>query len=422
MENTVNEVFISQLQEALRHLYNPVELRQSAMVPLLGLEKRPNPSLALQELIITAIEELRPADYVPTQSDSWRVYQILTYRHIEQSSQPAVAVTLALSVRQLRRLERMAEQALAEHLWKRHRIESRMRHPSTNVPATPPASSASDEMPDVDEELAWLKDSFPSESGDIASIIHSVEDTIAPLIRERDILFHWEIPENVPPVSGQVVALRQGLLNLLTAAMHATPSGSMSLRVTWERTEIRIDVEISGGARGSWSIGSSADDRLQMARRFINLFGGSLELTSRQADHSFFGATVRLPADELEPVLVIDDNADTLRLIQRYLTASRYRFYGARNPDEALSLAEEISPAAIVLDVMLPGIDDWELLGRFRAHPDLREVPIIVFTILPQEELALALGAAAYLRKPISREALRRALDQQVFPPSTGSS
>ena len=132
------------------------------------------------------------------------------------------------------------------------------------------------------------------------------------------------------------------------------------------------------------------------------------------ASNMAFKAIMHFPMDIAMPVLVIDDNEDILHLIQRYLTDTVYYFVGARNSDEALNLAKELNPRAVLMDVMLPGIDDWELLGRLRAHPTLQGVPIIVCTILPQEELALALGAAAYLRKPINREVLLATLDQQV--------
>jgi CheY-like chemotaxis protein len=80
-----------------------------------------------------------------------------------------------------------------------------------------------------------------------------------------------------------------------------------------------------------------------------------------------------------------------------------------------VALAEEITPRAIVLDVMLPGIDGWELVGRLREHPRTRDVPIVICTILPQEQLAMALGAAAFLRKPVAREVLLEVLDQQCI-------
>jgi CheY-like chemotaxis protein len=113
-------------------------------------------------------------------------------------------------------------------------------------------------------------------------------------------------------------------------------------------------------------------------------------------------------------VLVIDDNADALQLAARCLIGSRYTFVGSRDPEQGLLVAARVAPCAIVLDVVLPGIDGWELLGRLRTHPATANIPVIVATILPQEQLALALGAAAFLRKPLSREALLTTLDELI--------
>jgi CheY-like chemotaxis protein len=70
---------------------------------------------------------------------------------------------------------------------------------------------------------------------------------------------------------------------------------------------------------------------------------------------------------------------------------------------------------------MLPGLDDWEMLGRLREHPQTHGVPVIICTILPQEQLALALGAAAFLRKPVRREQLLAKLDQWADSPAKES-
>ena len=61
---------------------------------------------------------------------------------------------------------------------------------------------------------------------------------------------------------------------------------------------------------------------------------------------------------------------------------------------------------------MLPDIDGWDMLGRLRAHPKTSDKPVVVCTIMPQEQLALALGAAAFLQKPVSRETLLAELDR----------
>ena len=125
-------------------------------------------------------------------------------------------------------------------------------------------------------------------------------------------------------------------------------------------------------------------------------------------------ASIIVPTAERLPVLVIDDNVDTLNLMQRYLSGSRYHFCGTARPQDALPMAEQVQPQILVLDVMLPGIDGWELLGRLREHPKTRDRPVIVCSILPQDQLALALGAADYLPKPVSQQELLSALDRQV--------
>ena len=113
-------------------------------------------------------------------------------------------------------------------------------------------------------------------------------------------------------------------------------------------------------------------------------------------------------------MLAIDDNPDTLQLLQRYTTDTRYRLLGESDPERSLALAEETMPDIILLDVLLQDIDGWELLGRFRAHPRLGGRPVIVCTVLPQRDLALSLGAAGFLSKPVSQRQLLAALDAQV--------
>jgi len=132
------------------------------------------------------------------------------------------------------------------------------------------------------------------------------------------------------------------------------------------------------------------------------------------ADARAFDAIVTLPAVGQSPVLAIDDNEDTLQLLQRYTLGTRYQLVATRDPQQAIALAKEHNPQAIMLDVMMPGLDGWELLGRLRQHPATAHIPVIVCTILVQREMARLLGASAFLKKPFTRQALLAALDQQV--------
>ena len=149
-----------------------------------------------------------------------------------------------------------------------------------------------------------------------------------------------------------------------------------------------------------------------MARRLVNVYGGKLTLSSSEAP---FAAWLILPALERLLVLAIENNEDALQLLKRYTSGTRYRLVGTRDPEEALSLVEKTSPGIIVLDVMMPEVDGWDLLGRLRQHPFTAQVPIVVCTIRAQAEVALSLGASDLLWKPVSQQTFLGALDRQIL-------
>ena len=75
-------------------------------------------------------------------------------------------------------------------------------------------------------------------------------------------------------------------------------------------------------------------------------------------------------------------------------------------------MAEEASPDAIVLDVMMPGMHGWEFLQRLRNQPQTRDIPVLVCSIINNPTLAYSLGASLFLAKPVSRDGVLNALRQ----------
>jgi CheY-like chemotaxis protein len=67
-----------------------------------------------------------------------------------------------------------------------------------------------------------------------------------------------------------------------------------------------------------------------------------------------------------------------------------------------------------VLDVMMPEVDGWKVLAQLRQHPATADLPILVCTILPQEEIALDMGASGFHSKPVTRQQFLAALDAQI--------
>ena len=104
------------------------------------------------------------------------------------------------------------------------------------------------------------------------------------------------------------------------------------------------------------------------------------------------------------PVLIVEDNEDAAVIIRTALEHAGYRVMDVRNGAEALSLLSSVRPSVVLLDVVLPGMDGWQVLERLRAQADLKDVPVICVTanaLRESRDRALALGCAAYLTKPV---------------------
>jgi CheY-like chemotaxis protein len=166
----------------------------------------------------------------------------------------------------------------------------------------------------------------------------------------------------------------------------------------------------SPSAAGARENGSEERVSLQIAGELARLSGGKL-FTGDQ--RGLFPIRLILPALEQFPVLVVDDNEDSLQLVKRFAAGTRYNLACTRDTDSIFALVENIHPRIIVLDIMMPKENGWIVLGRLRQHPLTAEIPVIISTILPQEKLALSLGASAFLKKPVTRQTLLHALDQQ---------
>ncbi len=409
--------FADELRRALHVLYDPAELSKSPLLDWLCLQKEEDPPVALRRLLLQAIESLRPADSVPLQANAWRIYHILLHRYVEQIPQREIADSIALSVRQLRRQQRIALKVLADHLWARQGLALRATPPDQATETLHEVEmSGSEVSPNAESdvwhrEVEWLRESLPSSSTDVVQVLRGILATVDPLLRVSRVCVQCALPGDLPHVAAQTVTMRQVLANILTTAARHIPGGRIMVCAQTQDEQVIVAVRLSPGGAAAVPLGRHDLANLEMASQLAQLSSGTVDFTFGSEREYLLSAIIHLPVAEQLAVLFIDDNMDALRLYQRYLENTRYPFLGARSPQEALDLAANLSPKMIVMDVMLPGIDGWELLGRLREHPATRHIPVIVCTVLHQEQLALTLGAAAFLHKPVNRMELLSALD-----------
>jgi len=407
VDKLTREQFIKCLRDCLNHLHDPAHLRRSPLAVLLGIENRFETSLVLQRTLIEAIESLKPPDDEPYQSRAWRIYDSLRCCYVQQLSQRVVADQLGISTRQLRREQHVALEELADQLWEQLELKAELGPDASKVAAETSAATTSSATYD---ELAWLRNSPPEKPADLDRVLADVVDLARPLAKQQGVRLQVECADEFPLLAVHPVAMSQTLLNLLTVAIQRTPGGIVFVEARRLRWEVEIRVRCTGAEPDPRPPSGDQADSLDIAHRLAELSRSRLACAF---DEGVFSATLTLPALEQWPVLVIDDNADTLQLMERYASGTRYRLVGTRDPEEALALAERIAPQIIVLDVMMPQTDGWRVLGQLRQHPLTSNTPVIVCTILAQEALALSLGASAFVRKPVTRHALLAALDRQ---------
>ncbi len=295
------------------------------------------------------------------------------------------------------------------------------------------------------------------EDFDLREMVTSVVTTIDTLVSKNANRLTVDVEGGIGEMRADVTKVRQGLFNLLSNAAKFTREGEIGLTVASERDEdgewIRMSVSDSGIGIPEEKIDhvfdefSQADETttrdyggtglgLPISRRFCQMMGGDITVTSVVGEGSTF--TIRLPrtvvkeeeerlAEKSRPaevpavvpeprgeqfVLVVDDDPNALELLSRTLQGAGVRVVTASDGREALELAKKLRPFAITLDVLMPGMDGWEVLRELKADPETENIPVIMVTMTDDAELGYALGATEFLTKPVRRAELVNLLER----------
>jgi len=287
------------------------------------------------------------------------------------------------------------------------------------------------------------------ESVKLAPLVDEVIGTARQLAEQNKNRLVVEAQEKLGALTVDPMRLKQILLNLLSNACKFTSQGEVKLRVrkivdgrNWVEfavsdTGIGMTPEQQAKLFEEFTQADSSTARryggtglgLAITRKLARMMGGDVTVESAPGKGSVF--SVRLPAGSEaaarsaangsrppsgDCVLVIDDDPTARDLIADHLKADGFSVVTAAGGLEGLKLARELRPIAITLDVMMPDLDGWSVLGALRQDADLAEIPVIMITILDEHRRGVALGAAGYLTKPIDRERLTRMINRFRVP------
>jgi CheY-like chemotaxis protein len=339
----------------------------------------------------------------------------LDYLYIQQMPQEEAAEQLAISDRQLRREQSAGIQALADYLWDRHELARKVAGadakagsgPGQDDGATLPHTAA-DAGSSFQMEATWLKE--PREAiADLGETLRRLYPFFQPIAAAHRARLAVGALDGLPPLALHPIALRQILLKLLSLALARSEGGQVQLSAVTHDNEVAVVVRVVAVEFAA----SHPDENTSLAAiaELLALCGCRLNIADAPGP---FAATLWLPIYALTPVLAVDDNLDALQLFQRYVADTRYRLIAASDPAQIPQLAEKHMPQAIVLDVMMPEVDGWEVLARLRQHPSTARIPVIICSVLADANLAAVLGATAVVAKPVTRQAFLSVLDQTL--------
>jgi hypothetical protein len=282
---------------------------------------------------------------------------------------------------------------------------------------------------------------------DFATLVREAASAAQALVEKKGNRFELTLGEGLGLVRSDPARLRQCLLDLLSNAAKFTERGVVGLSAgRWlreGRERVELKVSDTGIGMTDEQLGKlfqpfvHADDDnthkyggaglgLVIARRFVELMGGTLTVASEPGKGSTFtivlpvegplepaeGSAARRAQDEPKPlparrpVLLIDSDDDARLRVEETLAREGFGVVSAATRAEGLRLARTIRPAAIVLDVTAPALDGWALLGALEADEKTGAIPVVILSVTADHDLGRALGAADVLHEPIERERL----------------
>ncbi|HEY1505266.1 MAG TPA: PAS-domain containing protein [Stellaceae bacterium] len=295
----------------------------------------------------------------------------------------------------------------------------------------------------------------------VSAVLAEVRGIIDPLAAKNGNKLVIECASDVSAIDSDVTKLKQSLLNLLSNATKFTKNGTITLTVARRHNDTGDVVEFAVKDTGIGMTPEQTDKLFQafaqadssttrkyggtglglaITRHFARMLGGDVTVASEVGKGSAF--TLTLPAQEAAAaaaddhatkpkmsgdiegdvtVLVVDDDEAVHETVGAMLGREGYRVLHARSGAEALTMAREFDPDVITLDVMMPQMDGWSVLSAIKSDPALCDIPVTIITMLNDRAIALSLGAAGFLTKPIDWQRLNAMLRQFTHKTVDGS-
>ncbi len=296
-----------------------------------------------------------------------------------------------------------------------------------------------------------------NETFELKQILDDVIKTSLPLAQKNENELILDYKTEIDFVTADQTRVKQVVLNLISNACKFTEKGKITVGVNKILREggdlISIDVNDTGIGMSdeqmsrlfnSFVQADSSTTRkyggtglgLTISKQLAILMGGDVVVNSELGKGTTFTATfladfigaseslknlqqktgslienvITLENNTGKTILIIDDDPTVSELMKRQLLKEGYKVVIAPNGKEGISLARDLKPDVITLDILMPEMDGWSVLRTLKADPEVSNIPVIMASILDEKNKGFSLGAADFLSKPIQKEYLMKSI------------
>ncbi len=379
------DIFENLVKDALTNMFDYAALETH---PLIDAGIKPSPDFKgsrsdyLKSVLLDCINSLKPGDMeFDFFSMEWRSFVILSQRYIENISSLELAKTLLLGERQIRRSQKKAIRAVALILWDR-------------------LSNQKDTHPDETETNSFV---ISWEIINLNQIVQSIIGLFQKNFEREAIQVEFIPSQESLTINSDRIILRQIIIQIFNLLLQKTNCRQLHLRLDQEQNDVVLQFHLPDDSFEMDYFLASLTSQENMIHQWLHEL--NIQLEGKRSPTGFH-LGVRFIDQEQKLILVVDDQEPALKMYERYLSKTNYKVFGLSKATKVLYTALELKPALILLDIMMPNLDGWEVLQSLRLNEKTKHIPIVVCSAWGEADLAKSLGADHFLKKPIIQKEL----------------